>query len=150
MIEITADPIDYAALTEQVRHHNAGAVVLFLGTVREMTGDRRTASLDYEAYPEMAESKLREIEQQAREKWSVQEVAAVHRTGHMDLGEISVAVAVSAAHRDEAFTAGRFIIDELKLQVPIWKKENWADGTTEWVHPGMEDPAEAPEPGAGG
>lgn len=140
MISLTNDPIDYAQLTEQARHNNAGAVVLFLGTVREMTGELQTASLDYEAYPQMAEARMREIEQQAREKWTVQEVIAVHRLGHMGLGEISVAVVVSAAHRKEAFAAGRFVIDTLKDEVPIWKKENWADGTTEWVHPGMQTP----------
>ncbi|MFK7818447.1 MAG: molybdenum cofactor biosynthesis protein MoaE [Planctomycetaceae bacterium] len=141
MISLTEDPIDYGQLTEQVRHNNAGAVVLFLGTVREMTGDRQTNSLDYEAYPEMAEARMRDIEAQAREKWNVQDVAAVHRLGHMDLGEISVAVAVSAAHRKEAFAAGRFVIDTIKDDVPIWKKENWADGSTEWVHPGVSAPA---------
>lgn len=140
MISLTNEPIDHAHLTEQVRHNNAGAVVLFLGTVREMTGDLQTASLDYEAYPQMAEAKMREIEQQAREQWDVQEIAAVHRLGHMGLGEISVAVAVSAAHRKEAFAAGRYVIDTIKSDVPIWKKENWADGSAEWVHPGMETP----------
>ena len=139
MISLTEEPIDYGQLTEQVRHDNAGAVVLFLGTVREMTGDRQTSSLDYEAYPQMAEARMREIEASAREQWSVQDVAAVHRLGHMGLGEISVAVAVSAAHRKEAFAAGRFVIDAIKDEVPIWKKENWADGTTDWVHPGVEE-----------
>lgn len=138
MIKLTNKPIDYAAMTEQVRHDNAGAVVLFLGTVREMTGDRQTSSLDYEAYPQMAEARMRDIENTARAKWDLQDVAAVHRLGHMGLGEISVAVAVSAAHRKEAFAAGRFVIDTIKEEVPIWKKENWADGTTEWVHPGID------------
>lgn len=147
MISLTTDTIDHAALTESVRHDNAGAVVLFLGTVREMTGDKQTSSLDYEAYPEMAESRMRAIVQEAQEKWDLQEVAAVHRLGHMGLGEISVAVAVSAAHRKEAFAAGRYVIDTIKDDVPIWKKENWADGTTEWVHPGVDTPAAPPSVG---
>lgn len=136
MISLTHDPIDYHALTESVRSHQSGAVVLFLGTVREMTGDRRTVALDYEGYPQMAESKLAELEAAARSRWPINNVAIVHRLGHLELGDISVAVAVSCPHRHQAFEAGRFLIDELKVSVPIWKKENWADGSTEWVHPG--------------
>jgi molybdopterin synthase catalytic subunit len=137
MIEITDRPIDHAALTERVRSNLAGAVCTFLGTVREMTGDRRTASLDYEAYPEMASKKLAELEVEARRRWPVIEAALVHRVGHLDLGEISVVVAVSCPHRDQAFEACRWLIDTLKEVVPIWKKEVWADGTEEWVHPGL-------------
>ncbi len=138
MIAITRDVIDYTALTEQVRSTQAGAVVLFLGTVRELTGDRKTVALDYEAYPGMAEKLLAEVEQRARSRWPILAAGLVHRLGHLELGEISVAVAVSCPHRDQAFEAGRFMIDTLKELVPIWKKENWADGTTEWVHPGVE------------
>jgi len=141
MIEITDAPIDYAALTERVRSHRAGAVCLFLGTVRELTGDRRTAALDYEAYPEMARKKMAELEAEARRRWPILEVALVHRLGHLDLGEVSVAVAVSCPHRHQAFDACRWMIDTLKEVVPIWKKELWADGTEEWVHPGL-DPSE--------
>src|SRR5690606_29903619 len=111
---------------------------LFLGTVREMTGGRRTIALDYEGYPEMAEAKLCELEAQARERWPCENVAIAHRLGRLELGDISVAVAVSCPHRAQAFEAGRFLIDQLKVTVPIWKKENWSDGSTEWVHPGVE------------
>ena len=135
MIRLTHDPIDYFALTESVRTSAAGAVVSFLGTVREMTDGRRTVALDYDAYPEMATAKMQELADRAREKWPVTGVAISHRLGHLELGDISVAVAVSAPHRHQAFDAGRFLIDELKIVVPIWKKENWSDGTTEWVHP---------------
>ena len=135
MIRLTNEPIDYHQLTESVRTHAAGAAVLFLGTVREMTGDAQTVALDYDAYPEMAQAKLEEIAAEAKAKWPLTGVAIEHRLGHLDLGEISIAVAVSSAHRADAFEAGRFLIDELKVRVPIWKKENWADGTTEWVHP---------------
>jgi molybdopterin synthase catalytic subunit len=138
MIQLTRDIIDYHALTESVRSNAAGAVVLFLGTVREMTNGRQTVALDYEGYPEMAEAKLAELETSARSRWPVTEVAIAHRLGKLELGEISVAVAVSCPHRKDAFDAGRFLIDELKVTVPIWKKENWSDGTTEWVHPGTE------------
>lgn len=136
MIRLTHDPIDYPALTEAVRSPQAGAVVLFLGTVREMTGGRATVALDYEAYPPMAQAKLEELLAEARERWPIVEAAIVHRLGRLELGEVSVAVAVSTPHRDQAFAAGRYLIDRLKEVVPVWKKENWADGTTEWVHPG--------------
>lgn len=138
MIELTHNAIDYAALTEQARSHQAGAVILFLGTVREMTKDRQTVALDYDAYPEMAQAKMQEIVDEAREKWPIEGVAVVHRLGHLELGDISIAIAVACPHRHQAFDAGRFLIDELKLRVPVWKKENWSDGTTEWVHPGTD------------
>jgi molybdopterin synthase catalytic subunit len=140
MIAITTEPIDHAAVTERVRSNLAGAVCTFLGTVRELTGDRRTASLDYEAYPGMAEKKMAELEAEARRRWPIVDVALVHRVGHLDLGAISVAVAVSCPHRDQAFEACRWLIDTLKTVVPIWKKEVWADGSEEWVHPGVAPP----------
>jgi molybdopterin synthase catalytic subunit len=136
MIKLTHEPIDPAALTEAVRSSSAGAVVLFLGTVREMTGDRKTVALDYEAFPQMAEAQLEELLAEARRQWPIVNAGIVHRLGHLELGEISVAVAVSTPHRQQAFEAGKFLIDRLKEVVPIWKKENWADGSTEWVHPG--------------
>src|SRR5271168_3048009 len=103
MIQLTHDVIDHAALTEQVRRGQCGAVVSFLGTVRDLTNDRRTVALDYEAYPGMAEKKMAEIERSTRERWPVGEMALVHRLGHLDIGEISVAVAVSCPHRAQAF-----------------------------------------------
>jgi molybdopterin synthase catalytic subunit len=137
MIRLTHDNIDYHALTELVRRPHCGAVVTFLGTVRDLTDGRVTAALDYEAYPGMAEKKMAEIEQETRSRWPVGEIVMVHRLGHLDVGEVSVAVAVSCPHRGEAFEACRYAIDRLKELVPIWKKENWADGSTEWVHPGV-------------
>jgi molybdopterin synthase catalytic subunit len=135
MIRLITEPIDYHALTEQVRRPHCGAVVTFLGTVRDLTGDQVTVALDYQAYPAMAEKKLAEIEQETRTRWPVGELAMVHRLGHLDVGEVSVAVAVSCPHRAEAFEACRYAIDRLKELVPIWKRENWADGRTDWVHP---------------
>jgi len=123
-IALTNEPIDYPALTESVRSPLAGAVVLFLGTVREMTGDRRTVALDYEGYPDMARDRMRALADDACSRWPVVAAAIVHRLGHMELGDISV-------------EAGRFLIDRLKEEVPIWKQENWADGSKEWVHPGV-------------
>lgn len=135
MIQLTHQPIDSCSLMEQVRRPDCGAVVTFLGTVRDLTEGRITVALDYEAYPAMAEKKLAEIEQETRQRWPVGEIVLVHRLGHLDVGEVSVAVAVSCPHRAEAFEACRYAIDRLKAIVPIWKKENWSDGSTEWVHP---------------
>ena len=138
MVRLTHETIDYYALTEQVRRPHCGGVVVFLGTVRDLTGERVTVALDYEAYADMAEKKMAEIEQETRARWPVGAMGIVHRLGHLDVGAISVAVAVSCPHRAQAFEACRYAIDRLKELVPIWKKENWADGTTEWVHPGTE------------
>jgi molybdopterin synthase catalytic subunit len=137
VIALTRDRIDTQALLDRVTTPAAGAVVLFLGTVRELTAGRRTIALDYEAYPEMAERKLAELEAEARSRWPLVEVALVHRLGRLELAEASVAVAVSSPHRGAAFDAGRWLIDTLKEVVPVWKQENWGDGTKEWVHPGM-------------
>jgi molybdopterin synthase catalytic subunit len=143
MIRLTREPIDHQALTEQVRSPHCGAVVTFLGTVRDLTGDKVTVALDYEAYPGMAEKKLAEIEADVRGRWTVGDIAMVHRLGHMDVGEVSVAVAVSCPHRADAFAACRHAIDRLKELVPIWKRERWADGSTEWVHPESAGAADA-------
>ena len=137
MVELTNEPIDAAAVLARAGSSLAGAVVLFLGTTREMTGERRTLSLDYECYPEMAAKKLAELEDEARRRWPVLECAIVHRLGHLELGEASIAIAVSTPHRHDAFEAGKWLIDTIKQVVPIWKKENWADGAAEWVHPGV-------------
>jgi len=142
MIEIVKDPIDTEAVLRHVTSPAAGAVVLFLGTTRQFTEGRETASLDYECFDEMARAKLAELETQARARWQLVECALVHRVGHVPLGEASVAVAVSSPHRGAAFEAGQWLIDTLKQVVPIWKKENWSDGTSQWVHPGLEVPPE--------
>ena len=136
MITLTRDPIDHHALTEHVRRPGCGAVVTFLGTVRDLTDGQVTVALDYEAYSGMAEKKMAEIEQETRERWPVGEIMMVHRLGRLAVGEVSVAVDVSCPHRHQAFEACRHAIDRLKELVPIWKKENWSDGTTNWIHPG--------------
>jgi molybdopterin synthase catalytic subunit len=135
MIRLTTELIDHHALTEAVRLPGCGAVVTFLGTVRDLTDGRVTVALDYEAYPVMAEKKMAEIERETRQRWPVGEMLMVHRLGHLDVGDVSVAVAVSCPHRAQAFEACRHTIDRLKELVPIWKKENWADGNADWVHP---------------
>lgn len=136
MIQLTHNLIDTTAVVDAVRCPAAGAVVLFLGTVRETSDGKQTSSLQYECYAEMAEKKLAELEAEARDRWPLAECMIVHRLGHLPLGETSVAIAVSSAHRQEAFEAGRWLIDRIKQIVPIWKKENYADGTSDWVHPG--------------
>jgi molybdopterin synthase catalytic subunit len=137
MIEITSGAIDHAAVTERVRAAHAGAVCTFLGTVRDLTGDRKTVALEYEAYGEMALKKLVELESEARRRWPIVELAVVHRTGELEPGEVSVVVAVSTPHRHQAFEACQWLIDTLKEVVPIWKRETWEDGKEEWVHPGL-------------
>ena len=138
MIQLTNEPIDTTALVDRACHPHAGAVVLFLGTARELTAGRQTVALDYEAYREMAASKLAELEAEARRRWPLVECIMVHRLGRVPPAEASVAIAVSTPHRRDAFAAGEWLIDTLKHDVPIWKREQWADGTTEWVHPGVD------------
>jgi molybdopterin synthase catalytic subunit len=137
MISLSDKPIDASAVLTQVASNDAGAVVLFLGTTRQFTKGRHTASLDYECYPAMAEKKLAELEAEARRRWPLVGCLIVHRLGHLELGEASIAIAVSSPHRADAFAAGQWLIDTIKEVVPIWKRENWADGTSEWVHPGL-------------
>jgi len=138
MIRLTREPIDDRSLTDFVRRGSCGAVVTFLGTVRDVTGGEVTVALDYEAFGPMAERKMAEIEADTRARWPIGDIAIAHRLGRLAVGEISVAVAVSCPHRAQAFDACRHTIDRLKELVPIWKKENWADGRTEWVHPNAE------------
>jgi molybdopterin synthase catalytic subunit len=135
MIALIREPIDHEALTERVRGPHWGAVVTFLGTVRDLTGDRVTVSLDYEAYARMAETKLAEIEADTRSRWPIGDIAIVHRLGRLEVGEVSVAVAVSCPHRADAFAACKHAIDRLKELAPIWKREHGPAGETEWVHP---------------
>jgi molybdopterin synthase catalytic subunit len=134
MVRLTHDPIDFTGVTESVRSGGCGAVALFLGTVRDLTAGRETTALDYEAYPPMAEKQMAAIEAELRQRWAVGDVAMVHRLGRLGVGEVAVAVAVSAPHRAAAFDACRYAIDALKESVPIWKRENAPDGTGEWVH----------------
>lgn len=141
MIELTRKPIDSSAVLDDVRDVNAGAAVLFLGTVREITGDAVTASLQYDAYESMAVAAMNKLADQARDKWPLKHVAIVHRIGQLELGDIAVAVAVSSAHRQPSFEAGQWLIDTLKQDVPIWKQEHYADGRIEWVHPTQKSPA---------
>jgi molybdopterin synthase catalytic subunit len=135
MVQLTANSIDAAMLLAQCQQPRAGAVVLFLGITRQFTEEKETVELAYEAYEEMAVGRLSELESEARRRWPLVECLIVHRVGVVPISEPSVAVAVSSAHRDAAFEAGRWLIDELKADVPIWKQERLADGERQWVHP---------------
>ncbi len=135
MIQLTHDPIDTQRGLADVQSHRAGAVVVFWGTTREFTGERQTVQLSYEAYPEMAQSQLEQLEAQARERWPLEGCLIVHRLGEVGLGEPSVLIAVSSPHRRDAFEAAQWLMDRIKEDVPIWKQEHWADGRTEWIHP---------------
>lgn len=135
-IDITTDSIDAEALAAFVADPGAGSVVVFSGTVRDHSPGRSDVSrLEYEAYGGVATEKIAEIVNDACDRWSVLKVAAVHRIGSLEVGEPAVCVAVSSAHRGDGFDACRYIIDQLKVRVPIWKKEHWSGGA-EWVdHP---------------
>ncbi len=136
MIELTNKPIDVAKLVATAQQPSAGAVVLFLGITREFTEGKQTTTLYYEAYEAMAHSELTRLHDEACKRWPLVECRLIHRLGEVPLTETSVAVVASAPHRDAAFAAARWLIDNIKLSVPIWKQEHWSDGTQEWVHPG--------------
>lgn len=139
MIQITNEKIDEAALLEFVRSKKAGAISMFLGTTREITGDQVTELLEYTAYEEMAQKELEKLESKARQRWPVLECAIVHRLGRVDPAETSVAIVVSTPHRKDSFEASRWLIDQIKESVPIWKKENFKSGEKVWVHPNVEE-----------
>lgn len=134
MFEITPDPIDPAACRHALEHPSAGGFVAFEGWVRDHNDGRAVTSLEYEAYAALAEKEGARILDEARRRFAVERVGAVHRTGRLAIGELAVWVGASAAHRDAAFAACRYVIDELKHRVPIWKREHYADGTEEWVN----------------
>ena len=136
MIQLTNEQIDTIKILAAAAHPHAGAVVLFLGVTRQLTNGRETSSLDYECYPEMATKKLAELEAEARAKWPLLHCVIVHRLGNLEISDASIAIAVSSPHRKAAFEAGQWLIDTIKDVVPIWKQENWQDGSSEWVHPG--------------
>ena len=132
-VSVSDEPIDSAEMLRFVADASAGCSVLFTGTVRNHSPGRDGVSkLEYEAYGNVVEDKITDIVVDAMDQWPLIRVAAVHRTGSLDIGESAVMVAVSSAHRSDAFPAARFIIDELKSRAPIWKKEHWRGGA-EWV-----------------
>ena len=135
MFKITSDEIELGDVIRAVETGDAGAIVHFLGVVRNNTEGREVSYLEYEAYPPMAEKKMEEIAQEIHEKWGLDRVAMIHRVGRLEIGEVSVAVAVASPHRREAFEACHYAMNRLKQIVPIWKREVWTDGEEEWVKP---------------
>ena len=144
LFEITAEPLSVDNVVGRLSHPAVGGIATFVGVVRGQSGGRPTDHLEYEAYPEMAERELRRVGEEIRERWpSVREVAIVHRTGRLEIGERIVVIAVSSAHRAETFEATHYAIDRLKEIVPIWKKEVYVDGQ-EWKSEEI-----GPQPGKG-
>ena len=135
MFKITSEEIELGDVIRAVEAGDAGAIVHFLGVVRNNTEGREVSYLEYEAYPPMAEKKMAEIAEEILEKWRLDRVAMIHRVGRLEIGEVSVAVAVASPHRKEAFEACHYAMNRLKQIVPIWKREVWADGEEEWVKP---------------
>lgn len=136
MIVITHNTIDIQNVIHSAESADAGAVNVFIGTVRSKTDEKKVIKLEYEAYEPMAILELKKIIEMAKEKWNLKGWAISHRVGLLGVGDVAVVVAVSTAHRKESFEACQFIIDSLKQTVPIWKKEIF-EGGEEWVsaHP---------------
>ena len=134
---VTENPLNASRLAELVRRDESGAVALFSGVARNESDGRRVLALEYDAYPEMAARKLREVAEEVRARWPITGIAIHHRIGRLAIGEASLLVAVSAAHRRESFEACQYAVDRVKQTVPIWKKEIWEDGEGAWVagHP---------------
>lgn len=143
LIAVTEAVLDGEALAHAVRRDESGAVVLFHGVARNHSEGRRVIALEYQAHDSLAQKKLREVADEVRARFPITEIGILHRTGHLEIGEASLLVAVSAAHRKEAFEAAEYAVDRIKETVPIWKKEIWEDGGGEWV---AGHQVQAPEP----
>ena len=136
--------LDPAALLAEVARVSNGAMVLFTGTVRDVNEGRAVTGIEYAAYSEMAERELERIVREAAERFEAADVVVEHRVGRLGLGEASVVIAVGHPRRAAAYDASRYVIEELKRRVPIWKCEEYADGTREWVDPTAHASAPAP------
>jgi molybdopterin synthase catalytic subunit len=141
LYEITEGPLSVDALVATVAQNTSGAVASFLGVVREFARGRRVSYLEYDAYPEMATASMRQIGDEIRNRWQVDNIAMVHRIGRLRIGEASVAIAISSPHRREALEACAYAIERVKEIVPIWKKEVWTDGA-EWIGSTVDEYAE--------
>jgi len=145
LYEVTESPLSLDGLVMVVRQNTSGAVATFLGVVREFARGRRVSFLEYDAYPEMATATMRRIGEEIRLRWPVDRIAIVHRIGRLEIGEASIAIAVSSAHRREALEACAFAIERVKEIVPIWKKEVWTDGA-EWIGSTVDEYKEREDP----
>ena len=132
-VAIVTEPIDTSMVLAEVASATQGACILFVGTVRDLNDGKRVDGMDYTAYVAMAEREMMMIANEAADRFQDTFVIIVHRIGQLALGEASVAIATSHQHRDPAYSASRYIIEQLKARVPIWKREHYSDGTREWV-----------------
>jgi len=132
-VRITRRPIDPSRVLAAVGDEEAGGTVLFVGTIRLRSEKKTVEGLTYEVYREMAKRRMRDIEARVRKRWPVVRITMVHRYGHLKVGDVSVAVAVSCEHRAEAFEACRYAIDTIKGTLPMWKKERFRGGAQAWV-----------------
>ena len=139
-IEIQYNPLDASAAHTFLESPSAGGTAVFVGTTRQWTDGKETARLEYDSYAPMALKKMKQLAEHAQKKWEAIRVCLIHRLGEVPIGEASVITGVSAAHRKEAFEACRYLIDTLKEDVPIWKREHYTGGGTEWI--GTPDPSE--------
>ena len=137
-IAITPEPLELAAA--ELADPAAGGICVFLGTTRSEASPSGSdlVALDYEAYEEMAHQQLHDLARRAREKWPVRRLVLVHRVGRVPVGEASVLIPLATPHRTDAFDCSRWLIDTLKAELAVWKKEAWADGTTTWTRPNRE------------
>ena len=138
MFRLSDQPIDAGALREALDRNDAGALVVFEGRVRNENAGRRVERLEYEAAEKLAVAEGDTILREARERFAILDVHCVHRVGTLGLGELAVWIGVIAAHRDAAYEASRYVIEQLKVRVPIWKKEHYTDGAASWIN---SDPA---------
>lgn len=134
-VALVKAPIDVATLLAEVSTSSSGATTLFLGTVREMNDARSVVGIDYSAYDAMASRELETIAREAVERFGTTHVVVEHRIGYLSLADVSVAIAVSHARRSPAMDAARYVIEEVKKRVPIWKREHYVDGAREWIDP---------------
>lgn len=132
-IDLQHEKLDAEAVVRFLQTPRAGGIDIFLGTTRQWTDGQETIHLAYEGYPSMALKEMQRLADEACERWPVEKVCLLHRLGVVEVSEASVIIGVATPHRVDAFAACRFLIDTLKKQVPIWKREVFADGSTEWV-----------------
>ncbi len=142
LTRVTEQPIDPGRMLSGTLSQADGAALLFWGVVRNENDGRAVAQLEYSAYAQMAEREMLRIADEARERFGTGAIHVVHRVGRLEIGEASVAIAVASPHRAEAYEASRYVIEQLKQRVPVWKREGYVDGATEWV-PGFGPATEA-------
>jgi len=130
---VTSESLDPLESFDDLSSHSDGAVLIFQGRVRETNDGRAVTGLSYQAYGEMAEKELRSICEEAAERYSIGALRAIHRVGELALGEVSVVIGVAAPHRADCYEASRFVIEELKVRLPVWKHERYVDGDAAWV-----------------